>query len=653
MENKIWEKNLNAIEKKLPGWRAYIKEKKYDLSKEDGRNPYLQGVEVDTEKAYNGEDISCVHYNGQSYYLSGKYQPSRYARHLAEKVDNKGYGAVVFVIGFSDGRFLKELMRRIGKNVTVLVYEPCLEIFLHALRVYDISELFAERMAGVMVQGINEIEFEGMLQKSISIDNMAKFHLEVMGNYKKLFPKQVDGLVESIRKFISRLTLQWNTMVNFTNQTIYNNVKNLRMLYDHYNFNSLHQKLPKNVPAIIVGAGPSLDKNIDELKYAKGKACIIACDTALKPLIAHGIIPDLFVVVDPKKPMELFDQEEIDGIPMITGLDVPHALMEKHKGKKILYFDTAIIGKILQQAFGNTWNTLQYYMGGIPTGGNVASTAFSAARLMGARTIILMGQDMALTREKEHAEGTFQSDRKFDLSNKNLPLVESIDGEMIPTLHVLKNYLIWFEDQIKLYPNLKVINATEGGAKVHGSRQMTLHEAIERYCRCKREFTMDRLFDKIKPHFTETEKEKVSQWYQDMPKRMEDLEKKVVKGGNDYRKLGRLVAKDGYSQVELKKLLKRLKKINAELDKDEEAALIMDGLRGVEYTLRTQMYSFQDDQQKDLIESARIGYKFMQSMQVVLLEMKPVFQEVADYFAEKAGELRSLGMEEQKCQTKK
>ena len=89
------------------------------------------------------------------------------------------------------------------------------------------------------------------------------------------------------------------------------------------------------------------------------------------------------------------------------------------------------------------------------------------------------------------------------------------------------------------------------------------------------------------------------------------------------------------------------------MDKDEEAALIMDGLRGVEYTLRTQMYSFQDDQQKDLIESARIGYKFMQSMQVVLLEMKPVFQEVADYFAEKAGELRSLGMEEQKCQTKK
>ncbi len=653
MEHKIWEKNLMAIDKKLPGWRTYIEEEKYRLSKEEGRAAYIEDVEVIAEKAYNGETISYVCYKEQTYYLSGKYQPSLYAGHLAEKIEDKGYGAVIIIIGFSDGRFLKALMKKISRDVTVLVYEPCLDIFLHTLHEYDVSELFSGKTVGIMVKGINENEFSEILQASISIDKLAKFQLLVMSNYEMLFYSQINTIVETVRKLISSLTLQWNTIVNFTNQTIYNNVKNLRMLYDHYNFNSLHQSLPKNVPAIIVGAGPSLDKNIDELKYAKGKACIIACDTALKPLISHGIIPDLFVVVDPKKPMELFDREEIDRIPMITGLDVPYSLMEKHQGKKILYFDTAIIGKVLQQAFGNTWNTLQYYMGGIPTGGNVASTAFSAARLMGARTIILMGQDMALTKEKEHAEGTFQSDRKFDLSNKNLPLVESIDGEMIPTLHVLKNYLIWFEDQIKLYPNLKVINATEGGAKVHGSRQMTLHEAIDRYCRCKREFTMDRLFNKIKPHFTEAEKEKVSQWYQDMPKRMEDLERKVVKGGNDYRKLGRLVAKDGYSQVELKKLLKRLKKINQDLDKDEEAALIMDGLRGVEYTLRTQMYSFQDDQQKDLIESARIGYKFMQSMQVVLLEMKPVFQEVADYFAEKAGELRSLGMEEQKCQTKK
>ncbi len=635
MRNDIWEKNLSAIDKKLPGWRAYIEGKKYEIKRKDGTTPYIKDVKVRAAEAYNGETISAVHHKGKAYYLSGKYQPSLYAKRLAEKVENKGFGAVVFVIGFSDGRYIKELLRKMGKDVTILVYEPCLEIFLHALHEYDISELFADRMAGIMVQGINENDFAWTMQKSVSIDNMAKFRLEVMGNYEKLFPKEVDDMVESIRKYISRLTIQWNTMVNFTNQTIYNNVKNLRMLYSHYNFNSLHQSLPKNVPVIIVGAGPSLDKNIDELKYAKGKACIITCDTALKPLIDHGIIPDLFVVVDPKKPMELFEREEIKEIPVISGLDVPYTLMQSHQGKKILYFDTAIIAKVLQQAFGDAWNTPQYYMGGIPTGGNVASTAFSAARLMGARTIILMGQDMALTGEKEHASGTFQADRRFDLSNRNLPLVESVDGGMVPTLHILKSYLSWFEEQIRLYPNLKVINATEGGAKVHGSKQMALRDAIRAYCKCKREFSGGRLLKKVKPHFGAEEKERVALWFQELPKRMKNLEKKVVKGGNDYAKLEQLVLKGSYSQAELKRLLKRLKKVNKELDQDEEAALIMDGLRGVEYTLRTQMYTFQDDSQKDLIESARIGYKFMQSMQVVLLQMEPVFQEVADYFTEK------------------
>lgn len=635
MKNKIWEKNLRAVDRKLPGWRSYIEEEKYELVKEDGRVPYIEGVVVQVEEAYNGEKISRVSYEDKHCYLAGRYQPTLYARHLAEAVEDKGYGAVILVLGMSDGRFLKELTMKKSKNTLVLVYEPCLEIFLHVMREYDISELFSNEMVGMIVEGINEWEFESTIAKTIFIDNIAKFRMVVIASYETLFGHQVGQMLEYMRKFTSQLTMQWNTMVNFTNQSIYNNVKNLCVLNNHYNFNNLHGVLPKNVPAIIVGAGPSLDKNIDCLKRAKGKACILACDTSLKPLIDHGIIPDLFVVVDPKKPMELFEREEIRHIPMIAGLNVPYKLMEYHQGEKILYFDTAIIGRVQREVFGDQWNTPQYYMGGIPTGGNVASAAFSAARLMGARTIILVGQDMALTGEKEHAAGTFQSDRTFDLSNRNLPLVEGQDGTMIPTLHVLKNYLIWFEDQIKQYPNLKVINATEGGAKVHGSRQMTLQKAITMYCKCKREFTMERYFKKIKPHFSEEQREKAGRWFAEMPKRMKALEKQVVRGGNDYLKLERLVSKPGYSQVELKKLLKRLKKLNRALDQDEEAALIMDGLRGVEYTLRTQMYEFFEDQQKDLIESARIGYEFMYSMQVVLQEMMPAFEEVASYFREK------------------
>ena len=56
---------------------------------------------------------------------------------------------------------------------------------------------------------------------------------------------------------------------------------------------------------ILVSAGPSLNKNIMELKKAKNKAFIVATDTAVKPLLKAGIEPDLMVMVDGEKPKRL------------------------------------------------------------------------------------------------------------------------------------------------------------------------------------------------------------------------------------------------------------------------------------------------------------------------------------------------------------
>ena len=68
--------------------------------------------------------------------------------------------------------------------------------------------------------------------------------------------------------------------------------------------------IPREMPAIIVSAGPSLNENIEELKKAKNKAFIIAVDTAMKPLLRNGIIPDMYAIIDGTKPLELVAVEE-------------------------------------------------------------------------------------------------------------------------------------------------------------------------------------------------------------------------------------------------------------------------------------------------------------------------------------------------------
>ena len=72
---------------------------------------------------------------------------------------------------------------------------------------------------------------------------------------------------------------------------------------------------------IVVAAGPSLNKNIKELKKAKGKALIIIVDTAIKPLLNAGIVPDMFFIVDALKPVELVEIEGADTIPLVTTLN--------------------------------------------------------------------------------------------------------------------------------------------------------------------------------------------------------------------------------------------------------------------------------------------------------------------------------------------
>ena len=81
-------------------------------------------------------------------------------------------------------------------------------------------------------------------------------------------------------------------------------------LIDQYGVKDLIKNIEnenkEGYPAFIVSAGPSLDKNIDMLKEVKGRGMIMAVDTAIKPLLKKGIVPDIVASVDPHKPLELF-----------------------------------------------------------------------------------------------------------------------------------------------------------------------------------------------------------------------------------------------------------------------------------------------------------------------------------------------------------
>lgn len=111
-------------------------------------------------------------------------------------------------------------------------------------------------------------------------------------------------------------------------------MKNAKYLCTAYKTIQLYKTIPFDTTGIVVAAGPSLNKNIKELKNAKGKSFIIAVDTAIKPLLRAGIIPDMYFIVDALKPIGLVQIEGAEKIPIVTTLNAAPEILKFHIGKK-------------------------------------------------------------------------------------------------------------------------------------------------------------------------------------------------------------------------------------------------------------------------------------------------------------------------------
>ena len=67
----------------------------------------------------------------------------------------------------------------------------------------------------------------------------------------------------------------------------------------------------RGLPAVIVAAGPSLDRNLPALRLLNGRAVLVAVDTAVRPLLAAGIEPHIVVSVDPSD----INAQHLTGLP--------------------------------------------------------------------------------------------------------------------------------------------------------------------------------------------------------------------------------------------------------------------------------------------------------------------------------------------------
>ncbi len=596
MNTLVYEKNMDALRKKYPAWAEILEDKKRKK----------RNFDVIAEQSMMGDTILKVRANGKRLYLNGKYAPSMVVERWIEQQGKIEAYTPVVIVGISNGVHIKRIMETVPKTSNILIYEPSFELFRRAMEEVDLSFLFElDKPVGVIVKGLNESEIAGYFHYMISFDNMTSLKYYISGNYKALFREEVEEFVKKLKKYVEDQEIQWNTYVRYTNVKAKNTFHNICYLSEGYSVEALKGILPADVPAIVVSAGPSLNKNLMDLKKAVGKACIIATDTAMKPLLNAGIVPNLFVIIDGLKPGLLFEHKDLSKVPMVTMTGVSVEPMDYHKGKKFFYYSDSQYEEQMLNLLSNEEGR-DMTLPNIPTGGSVANNAYSIGVYMGARTIILIGQDLALTGNRTHADGTFKDKMdEIDAQSEEYFEVEAIDGGKVLTREDFNRYRIWFEGRAEEWKHITMVDATEGGALIHGSKVMTLKHAIRKYC--KREYNVKWHIDHSKKLFSEKNRHIALDHFLNSEKKLQEVKKKAKEGIRYYERLEKLMHKSTVTDNELKKVLKRIKKINNYIEQDYMAETVRDSLQGIEYILRAGIYQIQEERKDELIEVAQQG----------------------------------------------
>lgn len=559
MENIILENNLSAWGKKFCGSRVEI-ENEYKKWK----NTKNKTIEVRTEMSQDEKVVLIVKKNGKERYLAGKRNCEEPTTIWMQTQGRVHEGAIFFIAGIGNPVYAKILLEEHRQTkLNIVIYEPSKEIFFKVLESIDITDLLQKDAKCIFViDGLTGVKVENVIQKMISVEVMDHIKTFILPNYEMIFAKEMLLFAKTIREKCESCATYINTRTNFSNVFAQNLFANAPYILDGYKTKQLIEVIPRDIPAIIVAAGPSLNKNIKELKRAKGKAFIIAVDTAIKPLASEKIIPDMFAIVDGRKPLELINTEDAKQIPLLTSISAANSVLSFHTGKKFFYNEGYVYINSMFYRNGESFET-------VACGGSVATSAFALAFMIGIDTIILVGQDLALTGNKTHADGTFQEKMETIDTSHSIMVPGNIEKE-VPTRGDFKMYLEWYNQYIKdckeYRKQFKVINATEGGAKIDGTEVMTLKDAIDR--ECKKKIDIQECFEKLHPVFDENERKKNLEFMQHTPEHYTEIKKAAVEANKLYKNLDKLCQHGNLDIRAYEKVLKKIKKTTKKIEGD-------------------------------------------------------------------------------------
>lgn len=432
---------------------------------------------IKIEDAKNGYKTLSIKKDENYVYIHSKYDPVREAEAIIEEYkDIESDSSIIFYgvgLGYHIDAFLNQ-----HPNVNYYIYEPIPEILYAYLSNKEIKDLPSKKLKG-LTTGTDKETIYKFLNEYID-KSTGKFIMVVLPQHKNLFEEDYKNFLDIYREVAKNKKTGTLTEYAFQKRWILNSMKNLKEILSTSNILVEKKEQFKGKTALLVAAGPSLNEEIENIRYIKDNrlAYIFSVGSAINTLVYNEIYPDAACTYDPtEKNQIVFEKVKdmgISDIPMIFGSSVGYETLENYRGNKhhMLTSQDTIAAYYLKVKEDVSID----FVFDAPS---IAVVTLQLLYKLGFSTIILAGQNLAYRDKKKHSEGIDYSTDVTEEEIKKGIWIKDVYGNEVLTDEGFNRMRQQLELYIGSFENTKVINTTKGGAHIEGTTFIELEEVIE------------------------------------------------------------------------------------------------------------------------------------------------------------------------------
>ena len=501
----IFEKNIKALSQKNPILAASIfgiQKTKFDIYQHNNDNADLNFIDKKNQlPLYQTTPLEEINNSYNIFNTKYKLYP------------------VLFFYGIGNGVLIKLLLNNpVRKKIVVI--EPDIEILFLVFNFIDFSEdIENEKLILLSSEEFNYPNAINIMTHHDILLFLKTYELQINTiYYEKLYSQDIIRVNQIFIRAIKQAIINFGNDQIDTLVGIEHSIYNMPIMLKNPPIQTLKNKKNSDI-AIIISTGPSLTKQLPLLKEIENYATLISIDASMPILEKYNITPDFVVSLERVKETATFfknTSKEFQEKFITIHASLQHKdVLKNSYGKKILSM----------RGFSyNRYFEIDEY-GYLGIGMSAANMAYELAYLLGFKTIVLVGQDLAYSEDGlSHAP---EHPYKETFKETDLYVEKYGGGGVVRTSKIWNMFKNFFEKDIAALneKNIKTIYATEGGARIEGSIEIPFKEVIEKY------IDKSRKKEKIKIEF-KFDKEK----YEKISKKVKKKIKKMIKEGERVKK---------------------------------------------------------------------------------------------------------------------